>query len=83
MSRIRPRWSTPLLAAAALSLAALAGPACQRSPLSLEDAPYSPYERYQALRGDPPPGARTGRHEQVPGQPGPTLRERLRPMEPY
>ena len=78
-----PATLRPLLIVAALSVATLTAGACQRGPLTLEDAPYSPYERYQTLRGEPPAGARTGRHEQIPGQSGPSLRERLRPMEPY
>ncbi len=79
----RARLLTAGVAAAALSLATLAGAGCQRSPLSLQDAPYSPYERYQSLRGEPPAGARAGRHEVVPGGQKPSLRERLRPMQPY
>ena len=76
MSKLR--WGMWCLVA--VVMAAMSG-GCQ-DPLFPADAPRSPYERYQALRGDERPmvdemsrgTARSGR---------PALRQRLRPLDQY
>ena len=71
MPRVRGAWIAVIVALTGLS--GLAG--CQ-DPLFPDDAPRSPYQRYQALRGESAPRYERGKQ----GAREPALRERLRPL---
>lgn len=70
------------MGAAVLAAVMVLGGGCQPSPLSARDDPHSPYERFQSLRGYESAGG-MGRHQAMPGGGRRSLRDRLRPMEPY